>query len=113
MTLQELMAAVYQQPETLVFSEVIAVIDAEFHFTASAFTNGAVQNQATENQGSCKVLSFAHQASLSVPHTLALFAEHYRDVAADPNGMSHQNMRQFMANGWKGVSFAKKALVKK
>jgi len=113
MTLQELMAALYQHPETLMFSEVIAAIDSEFDFTPSAFTNGSLHNQETENQGSCKILCFAHKANLSEGHTLALFAEHYRDVIADPNGTTHQNIRQFMTRGWMGVSFAKKPLKKK
>lgn len=113
MTLNELMAALYQQPDSLTFSEVLSVIDSEFDFTPSAFSNGTLRNAETENQGSCKVLSFAHQAGLSPAHTLALFAEHYREVLASPNSDSHQNIRQFMANGWVGVNFAKKPLAKK
>lgn len=113
MTLKELLAAVYEAPETLVFQDVLAAIESEFEFTPSAFSNGSIVNSAEQNQGSCKVLSFAHKSNLSQPHTLALFAEHYRSVLADPTGTDHQNIRQFMATGWKGVSFAKVALVKK
>ncbi|TCS43753.1 HopJ type III effector protein [Reinekea marinisedimentorum] len=113
MTLNELLAAVYSAPESLEFQQVLAAIDAEFEFTPAAFSNGTVNNSETENQGSCKVLSFAHQAGLSEAHTLQLFAEHYRSVLASPDGSDHQNIRQFMAHGWKGVSFSGKALVKR
>lgn len=113
MTLKEILAAVYESPETLEFQSVLSAIDSEFEFTPTAFSNGKIINSAMQNQGSCKVLSFANKSGLSQPHTLALFAEHYRNVLADPGGNDHQNIRQFMATGWKGVSFEKVALVKK
>jgi hypothetical protein len=112
-SLQTLLAAVYDQPESLVFTEVLAAIDTEFDFTASAFSNGELRNSALENQGSCRVLSFAHQAGLSEIHTLSLFAEHYRSVLADPQGDNHANIRQFMQRGWRGVSFAQTPLIKR
>jgi hypothetical protein len=113
MTLQELMAALYQHPETLIFAEVIETIDSEFDFTPSAFVNGELQNSETQNQGSCKVLCFAHKSGLAEGITLKLFAEHYRAVLADPEGDAHQNIRQFMSHGWKKVSFHKPPLKKK
>jgi hypothetical protein len=113
MTLNDLLAAVYADSQTLEFTDVLAAIDAEFEFTPSAFVNGELQNGEHENQGSCKVLCFAHKAGLSEGHALRLFAEHYRDVKADPNGSSHQNIRQFMKHGWHKVSFEKKPLQKK
>lgn len=114
MTLKELLAAVHTNPESLVFDEVLQAIESEFEFTPSAFTNGKVHSQANENQGSCKVFAFAHQAGLSKGLTLALFAEHYAEVLQNINGTSHQNIRSFMKSGWKGVSFEKKnVLVKK
>lgn len=113
MTLQELLGTLYQQPEKLNFEDVLKAIDAEFEFTPSAFANGDLHNSQTENQGSCKVFAFAHKAGLSEGHTLKLFAEHYRDVLADPDGSSHQNIRQFMQRVWMGVSFATPPLKKK
>ncbi len=113
MTLQELMSALYQSPETLEFRAVIETIDAEFDYTPSAFMNGNTSNIASENQGSGKVFSFARQAGLSEAHTLMLFAEHYRDVLANPDATNHQNIREFITNGWTGVSFAKPALKKR
>jgi len=113
MTLNELLAVLYQTPEQLEFKQVIETIDAEFEYTASAFTNGTLHNAANENQGSCKVFAFAHQCGLSESNALALFAEHYRAVIADPEGTAHQNIRQFIAKGWKGISFQTKPLIKK
>lgn len=113
MTLKELLAAVYAKSQSLEFSQVLDAIDAEFEFTPTAFVNGSVKNSENENQGSCKVLSFAFQAGLSEEHSLHLFAEHYRSVLANPDGSDHQNIRQFMHNGWTGVSFARKPLIKR
>jgi hypothetical protein len=34
-----------------------------------------------------------------------LWGEYYREVLADAGGDSHQNIRNFMKNGWEGVPF--------
>ncbi|WP_320827676.1 HopJ type III effector protein [Reinekea sp.] len=112
-SLQQLLAAVYEQPESLVFDQVLNAINAEFDFSPTAFSNGELRNSAEQNQGSCQVLSFAHQAGLSQTHTLSLFAEHYRAVLADPGGSNHANIRQFIQRGWRGVSFAQTPLTKR
>ena len=36
---------------------------------------------------------------------LQLWGEYYREVLADPEGSSHQNIRNFMKTGWEGVPF--------
>jgi len=90
---------------TLKFSDVIAFIDAHFIHEPTAFKNGEASNAATENQGSAKVLSYARIEGLNQDQTLALFAEHYQSVLDHPEGTDHQNIRQFMENGWKGVFF--------
>ncbi|MFQ3229101.1 HopJ type III effector protein [Reinekea sp.] len=113
MTLKELLATLHTDPKALVFAEVIAAIESEFEFTPSAFTNGKTHSQASENQGSCKIFAFSHQAGLSESHTLKLFAEHYAEVLANVNGTSHQNIRAFMKSGWKGVSFENKNVLNK
>ena len=51
------------------------------------------------------MLYFARLNKLSREDTLLLFAEHYRAVLDDPEGTNHQNIRQFMENGWEGVEF--------
>ena len=109
MTPAELIERLRAAPETLAFAEVLAVIDAHYHFTPSAFTNGlgegCVHNPAGVNAGSCRVLAFARRHGLDEAETLALFAEHHRNVLADPTGDSHANIRAFRRHGWAGVRF--------
>ena len=78
--------------------------------TVPIFVNGAQFNAATENQGSAKVLTFAKLEGLNQQDTLSLFAEHYASVLATPEATDHQNIRQFMQNGWDGVKFEGQAL---
>jgi hypothetical protein len=92
------------------FADVIAFIEARYQHTPTAFQNGAQFNAATENQGSAKVFSFAQLEGLNQADTLSLFAEHYASVLATPEGTDHQNIRQFMQNGWDGVKFEGQAL---
>ncbi|QIO04801.1 HopJ type III effector protein [Acinetobacter shaoyimingii] len=95
------------------FADVIAYIDSKFNHTPTAFKNGQQANAATENQGSAKVFSFAKLNDLNVEDTLSLFAEHYAAVLAAPEATDHQNIRQFMINGWDGVEFEGAALTAK
>jgi hypothetical protein len=95
------------------FNDVIAFIDAHYNHTPTAFSNGAVHNEAAQNQGSAKVFSFAKLNKLDKADTLLLFAEHYQAVAENPEGTDHQNIRQFMNHGWEGISFEGEALVRK
>ncbi|MEN5231405.1 HopJ type III effector protein [Sphingobacterium faecium] len=90
----------------IVFSDVLAYIAARYEHTPTAFTNGNQVNQETENQGSAKILAFATLNNFDKDETLALFAEHYESVLSDPDGDNHQNIRQFMMNGWDAVSFS-------
>lgn len=108
---QELLAQL--QAGTAKFSDVLAHIEARYQHTPTAFQNGAQHNAATENQGSAKVFSFAKLQDLDQAQTLSLFAEHYASVLATPEGTDHQNIRQFMQNGWDGVKFEGQALTEK
>lgn len=108
---QELLAQL--QADTAKFSDVLAHIEARYQHTPTAFQNGAHHNAATENQGSAKVFSFAKLQDLDQAQTLSLFAEHYASVLATPEGTDHQNIRQFMQNGWDGVKFEGQALAEK
>jgi len=96
--------------QKLTFKEIIAYIDENFEYTASSFKNGALMNGENENQGSAKTLYFAKLNNLSVEDTLKLFAEHYQAVLDDKDGSSHQNIRNFMHNGWEGVAFETEVL---
>jgi len=95
------------------FSQVLAFIETDYQHQPAAFKNGNVYNEATQNQGSAKVFSFAQQSNLSKEDTLYLFAEHYRSVLANPDATDHQNIRQFMIYGWQEISFESPALILK
>ena len=95
------------------FADVLAFIEARYQHTPTAFQNGTQFNAATENQGSAKVFSFAKLEGLNQQDTLKLFAEHYATVLATPEASDHQNIRQFMQNGWDGVKFEGEALTAK
>ncbi|WP_140939465.1 HopJ type III effector protein [Sphingobacterium lumbrici] len=87
------------------FEDVLAFIDERYLHTPTAFTNGKQYNTENENQGSAKVFSFAQINGLSKEDTLLLFAEHREAVLASPDATDHQNIRQFILNGWEGVTF--------
>ncbi|HEY6902340.1 MAG TPA: HopJ type III effector protein [Puia sp.] len=95
---------------SLAFSDVLAAIDASYQHHPTAFKNGSVYNEATQNQGSARIFSYAMLNHLSEEDTLLLFAEHYRAVLDHPGASDHQNIRQFMANGWNGIVFEGQAL---
>ena len=92
------------------FADVIAFIESYYNHVPTAFKNGEVYNESSQNQGSAKVFSFAKLNGLSEQDTLTLFAEHYQAVLNTPQGTDHQNIRQFMANGWEGIRFEGEAL---
>ncbi|MBP3944271.1 HopJ type III effector protein [Sphingobacteriaceae bacterium WQ 2009] len=107
-TLKQLLAS-----DNVCFAEVIQHIDHLYAHTPTAFSNGAQQNAATENQGSAKVFFYAHLHKLSEADTLAMFVEHYESVKNTPTGDNHQNIRQFMEHGWSGIHFQGVALQEK
>ena len=99
------------EPQSIQFSQTIALIDALYQFTPTAFRNGELQNAAGENNGSCKILAFGALHQLSEPQTLALFGDYYwLDVLPDVKGTNHANIRNFMRTGWDGVHFEGQAL---
>jgi hypothetical protein len=101
-------------PETIQFKEVIAYIDEHHDFIPTSFKNGNTVNEAGQNNGSCKVFSFAKLQGLSKEQTLPHFGEFYReDVLKNPEGTDHQNIRNFMKYGWEGISFEGEALKQK
>ncbi|KIA82583.1 type III effector [Kaistella solincola] len=98
-------------PETIDFKEVIAYIDENYDFTPTKFTNGNTVNEAGENNGSCKIFSFAKLHQLSKKETMALFGDFYRtDILKNPEGSDHQNIRNFQQFGWDSISFEGEAL---
>jgi len=111
MTLDKFLEKLNAQPESIEFTETMSVIENQYQFTETAFTNGEQSNAAGENSGSCKLFSFAKLNQLSEAQTLACFGAYYRDdVLAHPDADDHQNIRQFIINGWSGVKFSAEAL---
>jgi len=94
----------------ITFNEVISYIENRYNHQPTAFKNGEVHNEATQNQGSAKVFAFAQLHQLTEADTLYLFAEHYQAVLAHPDAADHQNIRQFITHGWAGVQFEGEAL---
>ena len=93
-------------PKNLEFSETIAVIEANYDFTPTAFKNGELQNNDGENSGSCKLFAFAKLQGFTKDETLACFGKFYfENVLNDPNGTGHQNIRNFMKTGFSGLVF--------
>lgn len=101
-------------PETLEFNELMELIESEYTFTPTEFTNGDLVNAVDQNQGSCKLFSFAKLNGLSEEETLACFGSFYReDVLQNPNAENHQNIRNFMQSGWEGIKFSSETLKSK
>lgn len=95
------------------FKDVIEFIEARYEHHPTAFKNGDIYNEASQNQGSARVFSFAILNNLSKEDTLLLFAEHYQAVLNSPEGTDHQNIRQFIYHGWPGIAFEGEALTGK
>ncbi|MEN3365050.1 MAG: hypothetical protein V7606_2324 [Burkholderiales bacterium] len=106
MSIQVFLKKLNDIPGSITFDDTMAVINASYEFTPAPFTNGAVRNEAGQNSGSCKLFAFALLNQLSEAQTLACFGAYYReDVLKNPDGMDHQNIRNFIKHGWSGVKF--------
>ena len=109
-----LLDKIKQNPEEILFDEVIAYIDEHYDFVPTAFQNGEVLNEENQNNGSCKIFSFAKKLGLNEKNTLLLFGDFYRkDVLGDLQGTNHQNIRNFMKTGWEGIKFHHESLIEK
>ena len=95
------------------FADTIAFIAAHYDYRPQAFRNGVLENAAGQNEGSCKILGFAKLEGLSDQQALLAFGEHYRHVLATPDGTDHANIRNLMAHGLAGVTFAEEPLTRK
>jgi len=103
-----------ENPKLITFQETINVIEENYDFVPTAFKNGNQHNNAGENNGSCKIFSFAKLQNLSKETTLACFGSYYfEDVLKNPDGNDHQNIRNFIQNGWGGIQFEGEALIEK
>lgn len=96
------------------FNSVIQIIENNYIFTPYEFKNGHVVNVKNSNNGSCKIFAFGLINQLSEQATLNAFGHFYTiDVLQNPDGEDHQNIRNFMQFGWKGISFKTPALILK
>jgi hypothetical protein len=93
------------ESDTHVFATTLAFINEWYEFIPTAFRNGAVANTAEQNQGSCRVLSFALLEQLSAEQALKCFGEHYRDVLATPDVDNHHNLRRLQKEGLVDIHF--------
>ena len=90
----------------------MAIIEENYSYQQAEFSNGIEPNQlindAGTNKGSCKIFAFAQISQLNQQQTLNLFGDYYRkDVLEDPSGKGHQNIRNFMCDGWKVFTLSK------
>ena len=107
----ELLAA---KPNEVMFEQTMQVIDEHFEFSPVGFVNGETENQAGQNNGSCKIFAFAQIQGLDESSTLACFGQFYRDdVLKNPSGSDHANIRNFIQHGWVGIQFDGVALTAK
>ena len=105
---------VTKNPSSITFTETIAIIDSNYNFIPTAFKNGNHFNNVNENNGSCKIFAFGKINNLDKEVTLTLFGSYYfDDVLKNPNGVNHQNIRNFMSFGWDEIVFNGAALVLK
>ncbi len=111
MKITDFLEKLNQTPESIQFSDTMEVIEANYTFTETAFTNGDTFNEAGQNSGSCKLFAFAKLNQLSKEETLACFGDYYRkDVLENPSGTDHANIRNFMKYAWEGIEFKGEAL---
>lgn len=109
--MKDLIEKLNSKPNEISFQEIISFIDENFDFTPTKFKNGEIINEAGQNNGSCKLFSFAKLAKLSKQETLNCFGDYYRiDVLKHTEGTDHQNIRNFILFGWEGIDFDQEAL---
>ncbi len=114
MTLDSFLKKLNETPQEVAFTDTMAVVEALYDFSPTAFQNGDLHNEAGQNSGSCKLFSFAKLQNFSVEQTLACFGDFYRkDVLENPDATNHQNIRNFIKTGWEGISFEGTALTEK
>ena len=113
MTTQNFINKLKTNPTTIAFAETMQIIEDNYNFIPTAFTNGEIKNKAGENSGSCKLFAFAILQQLTKEETLFCFGEHYKNVLEDVHGTSHQNIRNFMKTSFDGLSFENEVLAPK
>ena len=99
--------------ESVSFAETQNIINTYYNYQATTFSNGLIDpllNQAGSNEGSCKIFAFAQLHQLNQQETLSLFGEYYQDVLLNPEATNHNNIRNFLRDGWAGITYQGTAL---
>ncbi len=117
MLLTELLTLLKENPTQVQFNQVIETINNEYHYTPSRFHNGQdndiVINEASTNEGSCKILAFAKLNSLTKEETLNCFGKYYRnDVLLNLENTDHANIRTLIKYSLSDVHFDNTVLKK-
>lgn len=111
-SLATLLTQIKQQEQHIEFEQVMQVIEENYQYKPTLFTNAGLVNEIGFNEGSCKIFYFAKLNKLNQQQTLACFGRYYRDdVLAHPDGTDHANIRNFIKNGWPGIEFKSVALL--
>lgn len=111
MKIESFLEKLNSSPESISFTDTMSVIDENYDFTPSKFSNSGLTNAADENNGSCKIFSFAKTHQLTELLTLNCFGDYYRkDVLEHPDATDHKNIRNFIKEGWAGIEFTSPAL---
>ncbi len=106
MELKAFLSKLQETPEAIAFDDTLQTIERNYTFTPTVFNNGDLRNETGQNSGSCKLFSFAQLQQLTKEQTLQCFGTYYsEDVLKNPDGESHQNIRNFMKYGWEGIEF--------
>ncbi len=116
--LENFVQQIKNQQENTKFEDVIDIINQYYNYTPEQFSNGAnsdkIINAAGQNEGSCKIFSFAKIHQLNDTQTLHCFGHYYRDeVLQHPENSDHGNIRTFIKHGGQHVVFEKDALTAK
>ncbi|KAL3915131.1 MAG: hypothetical protein SGARI_008250, partial [Bacillariaceae sp.] len=96
-------ANVEMDADNLKFEDIMELINTHYEVGLIEFKNGDIVNKQGENEGSAMLLSYAALSEMDKDATLKLWGQYYREVLADPDGDSHQNIRNFMKYGWDGT----------
>jgi len=114
MDVEELLERIRTDQDAVEFKEVMLTISEHYDYKPARFVNGAVVNEAGENEASCKIFAFAKLHDLDLHETLSCFGKFYRDdVLKNPEGTDHANIRDFMVCGWIGVEIEGEVLTVK
>jgi HopJ type III effector protein len=106
MSIENFIEKLSADPSQISFNQTMLVIENNYNYTPTKFLNGAIVNEAGKNEGSCKLFAFAKLMDFNKEQTLNCFGDFYRvDVLENPDKEDHQNIRNFIVQGWAGIDF--------